>query len=174
MTAGLPREGCIGRCKDGAVCDEHPDELPGHVLHVNPALVHCSGGAEPCRRPECGPEPAAFADYPAMAREFNEHPNASGQEFTRGLVPILLLEEHDEIQEALREGDRAHVARELADIVYVAFTTAWAWEIDLDTALAEIHRAAMDKVRANVRRKSDGKIIKPPGFIPPDMTEAIR
>lgn len=31
----------------------------------------------------------------------------------------------------------------------------------------------MDKMRAGLRR-ADGKIAKPPGFVPPDMTEAIR
>lgn len=114
----------------------------------------------------------------ANVAEFNTHPNSSGQEHTRTLVPALLHEEHAELIEALDlldDGmvDTSHVARELADVVYVAYTTAWAWGIDLDAALDEIHRAAMDKVEANVRRESDGKIIKPPGFVPPDMSKAV-
>lgn len=119
-----------------------------------------------------------------MVAEFNEHPNASGIAHTGRLCPTLLDEEHRELQEALDYHDHSFmdgsdrseraVARELADLVYVAYTTAWALEIDLDAALREIHRAAMDKVRANVRRPDDGKIIKPPGFVPPDMTEAVR
>lgn len=79
--------------------------------------------------------------------------------------------------------DRAKLARELADVVYVAFGTAHAFNIDLDAALAEIHRAAMSKldpvcphcgapVDAIVRE--DGKVMKPEGFVPPDMSKAVR
>ncbi len=32
--------------------------------------------------------------------------------------------------------------------------------------------SAMDKMRAGLRRP-DGKIVKPPGFVPPDMSEAV-
>lgn len=69
-------------------------------------------------------------------------------------------EEHRELVEELTEVgplgfrsprqdgdvDRAKLAHELADVVYVAFGTAHAFNIDLDAALAEIHRAAMSKV----------------------------
>jgi predicted HAD superfamily Cof-like phosphohydrolase len=70
--------------------------------------------------------------------------------------------------------DRARLARELADVVYVAFGTAHAFAIDLDAALAEVHRAAMSKLDpATMVVREDGKILKPPGFIPPNMREAI-
>lgn len=81
-------------------------------------------------------------------------------------------EEHAELVEALAEGDLAHIARELADVVYVAYGTAHGFGIDLDAALREVHRANMQK--ANGPRRADGKAMKPEGFIPPDMTEAIR
>jgi NTP pyrophosphatase (non-canonical NTP hydrolase) len=123
------------------------------------------------------------SDLTRMVAEFNEHPNSSGHRPTADLAPTLLREEHDELQEALALMDRSFtdgslkaeraLARELADVVYVAFTTAWAYGIDLDAALVEIHRAAMSKMEANVRRE-DGKIVKHPGFIAPDMTEAVR
>lgn len=109
-----------------------------------------------------------------MVAEFNEHPNSSGPEATRTLLPTLHAEEHAELLEAIETGDPAKIAREAADVVYLAYTEAWARGLDLDAAVREVHRAAMDKMRANVRRESDGKIIKPPGFVPPDMTGAIR
>lgn len=127
-------------------------------------------------------EPTHF-DCAAAVREFNEHPNSSGKRATLDLMPTLHREEHDELQEALAWLDssfmsssiapEAKVARELADVVYLAYTTAWSIGIDLGAALGEIHRAAMDKMEANIRRE-DGKIVKPPGFVPPDMTEAVR
>jgi predicted HAD superfamily Cof-like phosphohydrolase len=81
-------------------------------------------------------------------------------------------EEHAELVEALASGDRAQIARELADVVYVAFGTAHAAGIDLDAAIAEVHRANMHKATAGLRRE-DGKVVKPPGFRPPDMTLAL-
>jgi NTP pyrophosphatase (non-canonical NTP hydrolase) len=134
----------------------------------------------------------------------------------------LHKEEHAELMEALEECEcfehggeqeryddaRAHLARELADVVYVAFGTAHAFDLDLDAALREIHRAAMSKLDPpcpNINCKGgvvkvvfgggfdsvicrrcggtgrgerviryDGKVGKPEGFVPPDMTEAVR
>jgi predicted HAD superfamily Cof-like phosphohydrolase len=114
-------------------------------------------------------------------------------------------EEHRELIEAITEGNRAHIARELADVVYVAYGTAHAYAIDLDVALVEIHRAAMRKLdphcprcdgrktiasnfgtlrdpcpacggtgRGERRVRDDGKILKPEGFVPPDMAAAVR
>lgn len=114
-----------------------------------------------------------------MLREFHEHPNALPETTnTMELRATLHEEEHNELMHELEAPlrgevyDFAQIARELADVVYVAYGSAWAFGIDLDAALEEIHRAAMDKMRAGVRR-ADGKILKPPGFVPPDMSAAI-
>ncbi len=112
-----------------------------------------------------------FAD--ALA-EFHGHPNAILDDKTNG-IPLrrtLLVEETQELLEAIDEDDRAHIAREMADVLYVVFGTAEVYGIDLDAAFAEVHRAAMDKMDAGLRR-DDGKIAKPPGFRPPDMTAAL-
>lgn len=112
-----------------------------------------------------------------MLDEFHTHPNVADSPGTnsRELRLTLHCEEHRELEDELAPDaphDRAKIARELADVVYVAYGTAWVYSIDLDAALREIHRAAMSKVEANCKRE-DGKIIKPPGFVPPDMTEAV-
>lgn len=112
--------------------------------------------------------------------EFHEHPNALVEDGTNSTRLRLTLhrEEHAELEHELEEANAgranfSQIARELADVVYVAYGSAWAFGIDLDAALAEVHRAAMDKMNAGVRRE-DGKIMKPPGFVPPDMSEAVR
>lgn len=89
-----------------------------------------------------------------------------------GLREILHDEEHRELIEALHSGDLHAIARELADVVYVAFGSALSLGIDLDAALIEVHRANMHKARAGVRR-DDGKILKPSDFVPPDMSKAV-
>lgn len=110
----------------------------------------------------------------AALAEFHTHPNALPETNHPGLRETLHQEEHEELMEELRSEpvDRAKIARELADVMYIAYGTAYVHRIDLDAAFAEVHRAAMDKMRAGLRR-ADGKILKPPGFIPPDMTGAL-
>lgn len=110
-------------------------------------------------------------DLTGMLAEFHQavsHPDTDAL-WLRG---TLHQEEHQELQEALAAGDRHAIARELADVVYVAFGTAYVYGIDLGAALREVHRANMTKAVAGQRR-GDGKVLKPPGFRPPDMTEAV-
>ena len=114
----------------------------------------------------------------SMLAEFHAHPNADEATNSRELRYVLHVEEAAELADELDheddgEWDREKIARETADVVYVAYGTAHVFDIDLDVALAEIHRAAMRKLDANVRR-ADGKIVKPPGFVPPDMSGALR
>lgn len=70
-----------------------------------------------------------------------------------------------------------HLVRELADTIYITYGTARAFGLDLDTALAEVHRANMTKLFPpnGVPRqiRDDGKLLKPPGFQPPDMRAAV-
>jgi predicted HAD superfamily Cof-like phosphohydrolase len=126
-----------------------------------------------------------------MLAEFHE---ALGDQPGRRNAPLRITlheEEHSELIEALGETEayadvpgkpeaeglaevREQVARELADIVYVAYGTAHAFAIDLDAALAEVHRAGMSKLDpATMVVRDDGKVLKPPGFVPPDMSEAV-
>lgn len=95
----------------------------------------------------------------------------------------LHREEANELSEALYVLDAASsqittdkaremVARELADLVYVCYGTAHGLHIDLDVALREVHRANMAK--AGGPRRDDGKLLKPEGWQPPDMSEAVK
>jgi predicted HAD superfamily Cof-like phosphohydrolase len=65
----------------------------------------------------------------------------------------------------------AELARELADVVYVAYGTAVTYGIDLDAVLAEVHRANMSKLADDGRPIiRDGKVQKGPNFRPPDLS----
>ncbi|WP_433293216.1 MazG nucleotide pyrophosphohydrolase domain-containing protein [Actinoplanes sp. CA-030573] len=64
----------------------------------------------------------------------------------------------------------ASLARELADVVYVAYGTAISHGIDLDAVIAEVHRANMSKLGDDGRPVvRDGKVQKGPNFRPPDL-----
>lgn len=110
--------------------------------------------------------------------EFHAHPNSLHEGTnTQALRRTLQAEEHHELMDELAaaacgHGDLGQLAREIADVLYVTYGTAWAFGIDADAAFAEVHRAAMDKIRAGLRRE-DGKILKPPGFVPPNMAAAV-
>jgi len=98
------------------------------------------------------------------------------------LRDTLHEEESKELSEALIELDVAtndtdlwiaqkHVAKELADVVYVAYGTAHGLGIYLDVALERVHESNMQK--AGGPRRADGKMLKPPGWLAPDMSQSI-
>jgi predicted HAD superfamily Cof-like phosphohydrolase len=87
----------------------------------------------------------------------------------------LLAEERLEATDALLSGSLADIAQELADLVYVAYGTAISLGIDLDKAIAEVHRANMSKLDddGRPRYRGDGKVLKPAGWTPPDCSNAV-
>lgn len=124
---------------------------------------------------------SASARVAEMLREFHDTFGGPGTKtddlWLRG---TLHREECDELISALQEwvgalgkvrirrGDkfpatqdaiRMAVARELADVVYVAYGTALIADLDLDAALAEVHRANMSKLGADGKPilRDDGK-----------------
>ena len=78
----------------------------------------------------------------------------------------LLDEEYAEAVEALNWGDRRYIAKELADLVYVAVGTAVALEIPFDDVFDAVHRANMSKFQDREVRE-DGKVLKGPGYQDP-------
>lgn len=72
--------------------------------------------------------------------------------------------------------DYKAVAKELADLVYVVYGTALALGIDLDKAVRLVHDSNMSKLWPDGKpryRESDGKVLKPPTYVVPDMEEAV-
>lgn len=59
----------------------------------------------------------------------------------------------------------------LADLRYVTEGAAIEWGIPLDAVTDEVHASNMRKVGAPVR--SDGKILKPTGWTPPDVAGVL-
>lgn len=85
----------------------------------------------------------------------------------------LFIEEGHELIKELEKGrvDTNKILRELADVITVCYGTAYAFDLDLDAALDEVHRANMKKVNppdgSKPIRREDGKILKPDGWRPP-------
>ena len=92
----------------------------------------------------------------------------------------LIREEHKEVQEELDlvlagAGDPGRLLKELADLQITIQGTADAFGLDLDAGVREVHRSNMSKVGPDGRtvRRADGKILKPAGYVPPDMSVAL-
>lgn len=99
-----------------------------------------------------------------------EFPN--GRE--RKLRMDLLLEEVKEYMESEDNEDLENLAKELADIIYIVCGTAASYGIPLDRVFDEVHRSNMAKlVDGKVQRREDGKILKPEGWMPPDIKKIL-
>lgn len=93
----------------------------------------------------------------------------------RKLRLSLLKEEFEEYVQAEEENDIVAVADALADMLYIIFGTAHAYNIPLDEIFSEVHSTNMAKVGKNgkVERREDGKILKPKGWKPPQIAKMI-
>ncbi|MBN9310839.1 MAG: hypothetical protein J0I99_00480 [Devosia sp.] len=89
----------------------------------------------------------------------------------------LINEEHQETIDAIDAGDPVETTDGLGDLVYVAVQAAIVYGLPLAQAWRLIQRSNMAKVdptTGKVRRREDGKILKPDGWSPPDIDGLIR
>lgn len=110
----------------------------------------------------------------AMGFEHPERPTLRDYD-TCELRIRLIKEEAREAIQAIRFEGLTEIAKELADLVYVAYGAALAYGIDLDRALDEVHRSNLSKVGpgGEVTRRDDGKVTKGEHYREPDMEAAV-
>ncbi len=88
----------------------------------------------------------------------------------------LLTEEVQEYAEAARTGDLVEVLDALADIGYILAGTIinHGMQHIFDEAFDEVHRSNMAKlVDGKVLRREDGKVMKPEGWMPPQLARYL-
>jgi phosphoribosyl-ATP pyrophosphohydrolase len=114
-----------------------------------------------------------------MVAEFHE---AIGQTYGDGgsgsnaLRIELHDEEHNELRDELIANNRLGIAHELADLVYVAFGTAFSLGIPLDAVIAEVHQANMtkrDPETSKFELNAAGKVLKGHHFVPPNIAAVL-
>lgn len=67
--------------------------------------------------------------------------------------------------------DKRKVAKELADLLYVAYGTAASFGIPIDRVFKEVHLSNMSKlVDGKPLLRTDGKVLKGPQYKPPDLS----
>ncbi len=94
---------------------------------------------------------------------------------TRALRHELIREELEELDEAMGAKDTIEVADALTDLLYVVYGAGHAFGIDLDACFLEVHRSNMSKLGedGNPVKRSDGKIMKGPGFFAPNLESVL-
>jgi predicted HAD superfamily Cof-like phosphohydrolase len=83
----------------------------------------------------------------------------------------LIVSEAAEFLEAADQSDFIEMVDALADILVVTYGTAIEMGVDLEPVFAEVQRSNMSK---NGGRDAGGKVLKGPGFSPPDIAGALR
>lgn len=78
---------------------------------------------------------------------------------------------------AVPHGLAAELADGAIDTIYVCLGLLHSMGIDPQAAWAEVQRSNMAKIdpaTGEVRKRADGKTLKPDGWIPPDMERVVR
>ena len=88
----------------------------------------------------------------------------------------LIDEEHQEFLEATLSDDRVEQLDALIDILVVTIGAIHSAGFDAEGAWKEVmmtNFAKIDKETGKVRKREDGKVSKPIGWVPPNLTKFI-
>jgi predicted HAD superfamily Cof-like phosphohydrolase len=93
------------------------------------------------------------------------------------LYAKLITEEYKEFVEACSNNDNAEALDACMDMIWVilgfchmnGYDIAGAWDEVVKTNMAKV-----DPATGKVRRREDGKILKPEGWKPPNMTKFVK
>lgn len=89
----------------------------------------------------------------------------------------LIDEERKELQEAIDACDPVEILDALEDILVVTIGAIHSMGADGEGGWKEVMRtnfAKIDKETGKVRKREDGKVLKPLGWTPPDLAEFVK
>lgn len=89
----------------------------------------------------------------------------------------LIAEEFAELNTAITQGDRVEQLDALVDILVVTIGAIHSMGADGESAWKEVmgtNFAKIDRVTGKVRRREDGKVLKPSGWVPPDLKSFVK
>jgi len=88
----------------------------------------------------------------------------------------LIDEEREELEQAINNGDRVEQLDALIDILVVTVGAIHSAGFDAEGAWKEVmstNFAKIDKETGKVRKREDGKVLKPIGWVPPNLEPFI-
>ena len=88
----------------------------------------------------------------------------------------LILEELNELREAIDQKDLKEVADALTDILYVTYGAGHAFGINLDKCFEEVQNSNMSKLDDNGKPiyNEAGKVMKGPKYFKPDLSKFLK
>jgi predicted HAD superfamily Cof-like phosphohydrolase len=89
----------------------------------------------------------------------------------------LIEEEHTELKQALADNDDVEVLDALIDILVVTIGAIHSAGMDAEGAWKEVMRtnfAKIDHETGKVRKREDGKVLKPQGWTAPDLVPFLK
>ena len=89
----------------------------------------------------------------------------------------LITEEYDELRTAIANGDQTETLDALIDIIVVTIGAINSMGADGEGAWREVmatNFAKIDRQLGKVRRREDGKILKPEGWEPPKLENFLK
>jgi predicted HAD superfamily Cof-like phosphohydrolase len=89
----------------------------------------------------------------------------------------LIQEETDELQTAVDANDKIEQLDALIDILVVTIGAIHSMGADAEGAWKEVMRtnfAKIDRETGKVRKREDGKVLKPQGWTPPDLAPYLK
>ena len=114
-----------------------------------------------------------FKDIDTFQTACDQEPSKENYNMYLGLID----EEYQELQDALGADDKVEQLDALVDILVVTmgairsggFDGEGAWKEVMDTNFAKI-----DPETGKVRKREDGKVLKPEGWTPPDLSPYVK
>ena len=88
----------------------------------------------------------------------------------------LIDEERKELQEAINNCDNVELVDALTDILVVTIGALHSMGADAEGAWKEVMKtnfAKIDKETGKVRKREDGKVLKPVGWVPPNLKSFV-
>ena len=112
--------------------------------------------------------------------EFMQACDQTVGEFNEGqfaLYTNLIIEEQQELLEATLSNDRVEQLDALIDILVVTIGAIHSIGADGEGAWKEVmstNLAKIDRETGKVRKREDGKVLKPTGWTPPDLNPYVK
>jgi predicted HAD superfamily Cof-like phosphohydrolase len=89
----------------------------------------------------------------------------------------LIEEEAEELNQAIINADRVEMLDALIDMIVVTIGAIHSMGADAEGAWKEVMRTNFDKIdreTGKVRKREDGKVLKPIGWTPPDLKPYLK
>ena len=119
----------------------------------------------------------SFRDQEKFMRACDQTVNGFNQKQFDLYVNLIDEEYNDELKTAIANNDRVEQLDALIDILVVTIGAIHSMGADGEGAWKEVMKtnfAKIDKDTGKVRKREDGKVLKPVGWIPPSLEKFVK